>query len=69
MLLCETLHWSFAVALGTRSVISSKIKGCERGSRAGQRADDRLTPCFFHGRFVRCCRAQASAPIVIVRVR
>ena len=43
MLLCETLHWSFAVALGTRSVISGKIKGCERGSRAGQRADDRLT--------------------------
>ena len=39
----DIMHWSFAVALGTRSVISSKIKGCERGSRAGQRADDRLT--------------------------
>ena len=43
MLLCGASHWSFAVALGTRGVISSKIKGCERGSRAGQRADDRLT--------------------------
>ena len=40
----EPVEYAFGVALAKASATSGEIRPCERGWRAGERANDRLTP-------------------------
>ena len=45
----EPVEYALGVALAKASATNGIIRTCERGWRAGQRANDRLTPAFVQG--------------------
>lgn len=56
----EPVEYAFGVALAKASATSGEIRPCERGWRAGERANDRLTQQMAHDRIV-CPQARRPA--------
>jgi len=60
----EPVEYALGVALAKASATNGIIRTCERGWRAGQRANDRLTPVKQACAGLLAVGAQASAPMI-----
>ncbi|MGB9406868.1 MAG: hypothetical protein WCA89_04985 [Terracidiphilus sp.] len=60
----EPVEYAFGVALAKASATSGEIRPCERGWRAGERANDRLTLAVYAPFVIGVIGAQASAPMI-----
>ena len=60
----EPVEYTLGVALAKASATSGEIRPCERGWRAAQRANDRLTRCHAASSLICFNGAQPSAPMI-----
>ena len=60
----EPVEYTLGVALAKASATSGEIRPCERGWRAAQRANDRLTPEDAPSAVFQFDGAQPSAPMI-----